>query len=445
MNEKQIYRALFDQVHSSVPVKGEFFMKIEKDVGRKTAHLKRRAVTIAAAACLAVALCAATAFAANLFGLQDLVIRQDATSRPTAGYDGVEKTVDLISLQGWEESPEHQATAEWLAFRDSYDPDGAIIASIGNSPTGLEERYGLYFVYTPEMAEKLEEIAARYHLNLHTEIEVFDGDAALTALTGGTLLQSGNTLYSGYFYEDGSFFFEGYLPRDGAHRREDGDSIDYQFNSLRKGSMSEVFLNIGHAEDYRQWTYDTASGVPVTLAMSGYKALILVESDGTFVSVNVLMGSDAEYGALTAEELEALADSFDLSLLEQPVATPTAPTADYSACTSQPAEEIEQFASQVRQLVLNRDWTELAKRCAYPITVGEIRYETEESLAAALAMLVEDGYIDSFYLDGFAAETCREMFCNSDGVMMASGRIWFSEVLADGASAGLKITAINVS
>ena len=38
----------------------------------------------------------------------------------------------------------------------------AIISEIGNSPTGFEERYGHYLVYTQEMADKLEEIIAKY-------------------------------------------------------------------------------------------------------------------------------------------------------------------------------------------------------------------------------------------------------------------------------------------
>ena len=106
------------------------------------------------------------AVAQDWFGLRELVLPQQ--NQVNVVEDGIatdETTlVDVISLSGYLDTPESKALAEWNAFTESYDADGSIIASIGNQPTGFEETYGLYLVYTQEMADKLEEILAKYNL-----------------------------------------------------------------------------------------------------------------------------------------------------------------------------------------------------------------------------------------------------------------------------------------
>ena len=74
------------------------------------------------------------------------------------------------------------------------------------------------------------------------------------------------------------------------------------------------YLPIGDADEYTQWEYETACGIPVTLAMGPDKALIIADLPEAFLVVNVLdvRVGDVEAGeaAMPNEVLEAMADAF---------------------------------------------------------------------------------------------------------------------------------------
>ncbi len=257
----------------------------------------RRIAVLAAILCL-LATMAATVFAANLFGLRDWIM-----SGKSEGY-----VSDMITISGYNSTPEGMATAEWLAFRDSYDPDGTIIAEIGNKPTGLSERYDNYSVYTQEMADKLDEIAAKYKLALHTDLRAVM-PYELVDIVGDFIVNDQNILYSGFIFENGSFHF------DGDYVLSSDILVSYQFDREVKGTLSEVALNIGNIDDYREWTYETFSGQVVTLATSPYKSLMLLECKDCFIIANVLSGE------MERADLERFADSFNYNLLS-PVEKP---------------------------------------------------------------------------------------------------------------------------
>ena len=62
--------------------------------------------------------CGVTAVATNLFGLRDLIIAPEAI----VGPEGDKETVELISMQGYYDSPEAKACAEWQEFYSKYVP-----------------------------------------------------------------------------------------------------------------------------------------------------------------------------------------------------------------------------------------------------------------------------------------------------------------------------------
>ena len=84
--------------------------------------------------------------------------------------------------------------------------------------------------------------------------------------------------------------------------------MGYQFTRNVKGTFSNVALTVGGIDDYKQWKYVTENGQTLLLANSGYKGLIILETEKSFVVVNV----PAEIGN---EELELLAESFDFSVI----------------------------------------------------------------------------------------------------------------------------------
>lgn len=131
---------------------------------------------IAAALAFAIIIPAAAAYATNLFGLQNMHLgKATVADFDESTSEITEREVDLISLQGVADSPEAKACAEWTAFYESYDKDGAILSQIGNGPTGLDETYTeAYNCYTQEMADKVDEICEKYQLSKLKNIAIAD-------------------------------------------------------------------------------------------------------------------------------------------------------------------------------------------------------------------------------------------------------------------------------
>ena len=268
----------------------------------------RRSLLLAAALGLIVAF-GSVAYATGWFGLRSAVMYHD-NGDPDQPYGNT----DVMSLQGLAGSPEFEANARWHAFYESYDPDGAILASVGNSDTGLEPRYDAYPCYTREMADTLDAIAEESGLELLSGLTLY-GATELPDWMRNTLPQScgafDHCIYDGYSFDSGSFKTEGaFFFCDARWPYE----TNYQFVCNRKGYLSVSYLAIGDADDYTQWAYETASGVTVTLALGPDKALIIADLPDAYLVVNVLdvRVGDVQQGeaALPAEILEAMADAF---------------------------------------------------------------------------------------------------------------------------------------
>lgn len=112
----------------------------------------------------------------------------------------------------------------------------------------------------------------------------------------------------------------------------------------------------------------------------------------------------------------------------------------YAVCTDIEKEKVEAFASQVKRQILEQDWTALAEEIAYPITIAGVSYSDKAAfLAADLSVILTDTFVQDL-----ENETCVDMFCNWQGIMLGNGEVWFGEVLnEDLTSQGLKVTAIN--
>ena len=251
------------------------------------------------AAVLTVVILGGTALATDLFGLKSITVA-DPYATPAAG--------DVIALQGVPDSPEFRANAQWMEY----------LASVGASERDMEEAQepgddsmSLYSVYTPEMAAKLESIAAANSLRLHTSQTDFFSEDALYSLTGTAPFITGCTAISGYVYEDGSFQGDGTNVTDRFY--------EYQLGRYVKGSFSEVTLNIGNASDYEEWIYTTASGVDVQLSLGPDRCVLLADLPNSFVAVNLLGGTSGNSlfmpESVTKADLEAFADQFDFSSL----------------------------------------------------------------------------------------------------------------------------------
>lgn len=111
--------------------------------------------------------------------------------------------------------------------------------------------------------------------------------------------------------------------------------------------------------------------------------------------------------------------------------------AAYSAIADFSAEEVEAFAEKVKECVTGEDWDGLAALVSDPVTVDGTACTAEEFGR------LDFSSVSAAFIDAIRGESCREMFCNWQGVMLADGEIWFSETDGANGEKVLCVTAIN--
>lgn len=112
----------------------------------------------------------------------------------------------------------------------------------------------------------------------------------------------------------------------------------------------------------------------------------------------------------------------------------------YSQATSLPASQVEQFAMEVKENILNHQWDSLAEKIAYPITIENIVVDNSEHFLA----LVSENQIHPEFLSAVEHASCAGMFCNYQGIMMgAEGQVWLGAVYGENGEEILKIMGIN--
>ena len=254
-----------------------------------------------AAAVLLVVVLAGTALATDFFGLKSLLVTDpyavaEATAAPV--------TSDLIALQGFPQSAEFRANAEWMDYLAAY---GAAV----DTEARVDPRYALYNVSSETGGRALDEITARYGLRLHTSLTDFDSEDELYELLGSRPFFTNCAAIGGYVYEDGSFQGDGTSVA--------GRCYEYQFGRYVKGSFSEVTLHVGNPDDYEEWMYTTSRGDQVQLSLGPTRCVLMADLPESFVAVNLLGGTrgDALFmpEPMTRADLETFADLFDFSAL----------------------------------------------------------------------------------------------------------------------------------
>lgn len=316
MNAQKLYKETFAQVHTSVKVNLEDYQ-----MGKQHPNYNYvRILAGAAAAAVLLMAMTATALAFNLFGLRDIAFPERTTLHvPVVDDDTGEVhyedwVVDVVSMQGYADTPEAQACMEWATFYQEYTD----AHSFGNDIYDEGGRYSCYSVYDDAMAAKLDEIAAKYDLKLHTELfDVEDRDAWLE-FVGPTFLDDNNTAYWGYRYDDGTCSFEGGGELGAAELKGYG-LLEYQFHYARKGYLDTVALNVGDLNNYAEWDYTTANGVAVKLALGTNRSFIWADLPEGFLFINILGGREGDSifapVPIAAAQVEELAELFDFTAL----------------------------------------------------------------------------------------------------------------------------------
>lgn len=300
-------------VVSSERIKELTKMKINELGAAPKRKSKKTIITVLIAVAVVSAL-GITTFAAINGGLASRTFGKSTWAPEDETYvdsDGEEYTFperEFISLQGYADSPEYQATGEWLEFEDGYDRDFSIVTAFDEEVkrTGVdpfEEKYGAYLIYSQEMADKVDEITAKYNLQLHKNLS--DCDTDIVREKFGNVF-SEEVFGAGYMYDDGTFQL------DGTYK-----NIEFQIRRCMRGYFDTVYLNVGNIDNYEQWTYVTKDGYTVYLGIrSDGHAVISIDLEDSFVSMSIMpWDSDLNQVIHTREELEDLVDQINFSLL----------------------------------------------------------------------------------------------------------------------------------
>ena len=289
-------------------------------------HRKYTVLMVAAAILALLAGCAV----AYLLNVQNLKVGEHHFYIPPAYDDSgnlipaeTRAPVTRISLQG----ANMEALAEWVAFTESYDRDGAIAGEAdrtGSSWATVPDNYHItYGCYSQEMMDKLDELVDKYKLKLLSTYVIcnyYESDVLLRSLGLESLLLPGSAdieYGSGYFFPEGSFDLSMTIQSGTGEWQHGTADISYRYSL--KAYFDPVTGNLPASDSYTQWNYTTKNGQSVLLVLGEDTARIYADLPDAFISVYVdpCVLTDDEMSFLTASMLEELADLFDFSIQPQ--------------------------------------------------------------------------------------------------------------------------------
>lgn len=255
----------------------------------------RRVALVAAVILMAMLLVGCTV--AYVLRLQELKIGEEPGIRnfDEAGQwaGPTEVTKAVISLRGYPGSPNQLATKEWYEFIKTYDPEKKLL--VDDQPEGIpDSHYYAYGCYTKEMAEKVDEIAAKYNLKLlspETVVQRYQMDVMFEAMGIDGVCHAERIAKpvsgAGYFYPEGNFKYEFdlFLPM------EDGEAsplISAYMLYARKDYFDPDYQSMD-SELFEEWTYTTSGGNEVLIAMSSWGGYFFGETEDAYITVSAQM------------------------------------------------------------------------------------------------------------------------------------------------------------
>ena len=245
---------------------------------------------------------------------------------PVDYHNSVTEERSVLSLQGYQGTPGYQASLEWNQFLDAYDPDGSILASLpDHKNTGIPVEYSTYLCYTQEMKAKVDEICAKYGLEILGKCYFEDTNEEFFGALGidGIIAENAQAevvLYPEYYYRDGTFVVFGLTTLTGENTPWQFP-IEFNLRCVMKSSFDGVTVNIKDPDSFTEWVYTLSDGTEVLLALSKEGAFIIADRTDCFITIMLETTVQKWYmdGPVTMDKaaLEAFANTFDLTFHPQ--------------------------------------------------------------------------------------------------------------------------------
>ena len=235
-------------------------------------------------------------------------------------------TEQVLTLAGIKGTPGYQAALEWFDFKQNYDTDGAILASVWSNTPEFPAEYSRYGLYSQEMKDKVDEILGKYSLKPAGTILEFRTLKNMCAALGVERIQTASNdvsvlIESGECHENGNFsmMVDFTLP----------DSADAEITSTwgllrwnRTDCFSDDMIALEAVDDWQEWNYTTVSGSEVLIIRSASDARgwIICDRGEAVLSLQLEARQDlysdagVEYRYLTDDQMELIADAIDFSI-----------------------------------------------------------------------------------------------------------------------------------
>ena len=282
----------------------------------KTASYQRRNIkkvgSLILIAAIITILFTVTAYAMGWFGLSARVIpAEPPQSKQTANLEKTEETVGgYVTFNGYVDTPEGKANAEWTNFIQSYESPLSPEESRAWDNAHHDTSAVFYGAWDDAALDKLNEIAQKYNLKLHTERVTPWTTNLFYQITGlHPFLSEPNQLSVLYVYEDGSFSAEAEL-FDSWIRMDRG----------AKGVLCPSAFYLWDTEKFEEWQVTTTEGIVVNIAQDknldefdGYQGWIFSETGDYLITLQY----HVPQGETAHSSVEALIERISINELSK--------------------------------------------------------------------------------------------------------------------------------
>lgn len=312
-----------------------------------------------------------------------------------------------LTLESLQSSANYKASMEIKDYVQSYNATGDVDET-------LSEAYRAYGCRNTEMAQKVDEICTKYGLN-----KVGDGispdttEEMFTALNVRSMVRdSGNgdvTTSNPSYSADGNFEFWGATTVSGVDY-----PIEYRAYRAMKQTLSTAYWEIENTSDYQWSNYVTTAGTDVLIAVGQNNSLVLTDT-GDSVVVIVVMNATTGDTQTGKAALEALANTFDLSLAPRTQNAPVETTAPTETGTAIPEAYQPVIAKYVT--ALTEHWG--GEACSNADISILVSYATSPSeLGYALLDLDNDGTDELIIANDAERQVIYDLYSLVDGKLV---------------------------
>ena len=312
-----------------------------------------------------------------------------------------------LTLESLQSSANYKASMEIKDYVQSYNATGDVDET-------LSEAYRAYGCRNTEMAQKVDEICAKYGLN-----KVGDGispdttEEMFTALNVRSMVKaSGNgdvTTSNPSYSADGNFEFWGATTVSGVDY-----AVEYRVYRAMKQTLSTAYWEIENTSDYQWSNYVTTAGTDVLIAVGQNNSLVLTDT-GDSVVVIVVMNATTGDTQTGKAALEAFANTFDLSLAPRTRNAPVETTAPTESGTAIPEAYQPVIAKYVT--ALTEHWG--GEACSNADISILVSYATSPSeLGYALLDLDNDGTDELIIANDAERQVIYDLYSLVDGKLV---------------------------